>query len=221
MRHRSLLFVVLVLLLSGLSVAHAQNPAASTDAAYTASVPVSDTSDAQRNHAFAVALGGILTRTAGQEVTGAPGYTDALGAASSLVQNYQYVRAPRGASQPFELKVRFDASAVKLLAGGLHKQLAQAAPSPAGPAPSSAAATLWVSPMHSAMDLARLLATVRSDAQVTSAEPVGAAADGVLLRIRSRDGLPVLLGSLQAGGHLQVDSGGGHPGADASLRWMQ
>jgi hypothetical protein len=220
MRIRSLLFAVLVLSLSGLSAAHAQGPVQDANAAYTATVPVSDTSDAQRNHAFAVALGGILARTAGQEVTGAPGFTDALGAASSLVQNYQYVRAPGSGSQPFLLKVQFDPAAVKLLAGGLHKQLAAAAPAPAASAPVSAAATVWVAPMHSALDLARLLATVRADAQVKSAEPVGAAADGVMLRIRSQDSLPVLLGSLQDGGHLQPD-GGGHPGADASLRWMQ
>lgn len=221
MRIRSLLFVVLALSVSCLSPAHAQNAVQPpNNAAYNASIPVSDTSDAQRNHAFAVALGGILARTAGQQVTEAPGFTDALGTAANLVQNYQYVRAANGASQPFLLKVQFDPAAVKLLASGLDKQVAAAAPSPATSVPTPSAPTVWVAPMHSALDLARLLATVRADAQVKSAEPVGAAGDGVLLRIRTQQSLPVLLGSLQSGGHLQPDASG-HPGADASLRWMQ
>ncbi len=220
MRNRSLPIVVLVLLLSSLSVAHAQSATQASAAAYHATVPVSDTSDAQRNHAFAVALGSILARTAGPQVTQAPGYTDALGSAANMVQNYQYARASGGSSEPFLLKVQFDPGAVKLLADGLQKQLAAATPVPASGIPAAAAATVWVAPMHSAMDLARLLATVRSDAQVTSAEPVGAAGNGVLLRIRSQDALPALLDSLQSGGHL-MPGGGGHPGADASLQWMQ
>jgi uncharacterized protein len=218
MRIRSMLFVVLTLFLSALSVAHAQDTAPSSVATYTASVPVSDTSDAQRNHAFAVALGGVLTRTAGQSVTGASGYTDALGSAASLVQNYQYSRASAGASQPFVLHVQFDPAAVNLLAAGLRKQLAAAMPVTGVDA--SEAARVWVAPLHSALGLARLLATVRADTQVTTVEPIGAAGDGVLLRIRTQASLPALLGSLQSGGHLQPDAMS-HPGADASLRWMQ
>ena len=219
MRNRSLPILVLVLLLSSLSVAHAQSTSEASAAAYHATVPVSDTTDAQRNHAFAVALGSILARTAGPQVTQAPGYTDALGSAANMVQNYQYARASSGASEPFLLKVQFDPGAVQLLAQSLQKQLAAATPAAASSVPAAAAATVWVAPMHSAMDLARLLATVRADAQVTSAEPIGADGNGVLLRIHSQDPLPALLGSLKAGGHLQP--GGGHPGADASLQWMQ
>lgn len=220
MRNRSLLSVVLVLFLSSLSAAHARSPAQGGGATYQATVPVSDTSDAQRNHAFAVALGSILARTAGPQVTQAPGYTDALGAAANMVQNYQYVRSSGGASEPFLLQVQFDPGAVQLLADSLQKQLAAATPAATGSVPAASAATVWVAPMHSAMDLARLLSTLRANAQVTSAEPVGAAGNGVLLRIRSQDALPVLLGSLQAGGHLQP-GGSSHPGADASLQWMQ
>ncbi len=216
MRIRLLLFSVLAL--SGLIPVHAQDAAPSGSSAYSVSIPVSDTSDAQRNHAFAVALGGILARTGGQQLTGAPGFTDALGSAASLVQNYQYTRAPAGARQAFMLDVQFDPAAVKLLAAGLQKQLAVAMPAEAGSSSTSPTARVWVAPLNSALDMAQLLSTVRADSQVSDAEPVAASGDGVLLSIRSSDDLPALLAALQAGGHLQADPTG-HPGADASLRW--
>ena len=219
MRIRSLLLPVLIVSLLGLALAHAQ--ATGTGAGnkpYKAEMPVANTSAAQRNHAFAVALGSILVRTTGQQVTEAPGFTDALGNAANLVQDYQYVRATKGARQPFELKMEFDSAAVHLLAQSLQKQIAAAQPAAATSAPPQVA-TVWVAPMASATDLAGLLSTVRADPKVSAAEPVGADADGVLLRIESQSGLQALVASLQSGGHL-APAPDAHPGADASLRWV-
>lgn len=220
MRIRPLLFALLILPLCGLAAVHAQGASqAAANPSFKASLPVADTSDAQRNHAFAVALGSILVRTAGQQVTGAPGFTDALGNAASLVQDYQYQRAAEGASQPFVLSMEFDPSAVQLLAQKLQQQLVAAQPAGAASAPAPQATTVWVAPLASAMDMARLLSALRADPKVASAEPVGADADGVLIRIESASGLAGLIASLQTSGHL-VQATDAHPGADASLRWV-
>ncbi|GAB3027065.1 MULTISPECIES: DUF2066 domain-containing protein [Oleiagrimonas] len=228
MRIRSLLILALALVCAVVVPprAHAQN------AGYGVTVPVSDTSDAQRDHAFAVALGDVLTRTAGASITGASGYTDALGTASSLVQNYRYLRAAAGASRPFLLQVQFDPAAVQELAGSLQKQLA--AQNASAVAPTSAAsaampgasamsrqdATLWVAPMQSGLDLPQLLSVLRANPQVASVEPIGADGDGVMLRLHARSAISTVLPSLQASGHLQRDAVD-HPGADVSLRWLR
>ncbi len=212
MHLRPLLLLILVVITAGMlsTVVRAQQ------AGYAAKVPVSDTSDAQRNHAFAVALGALLARTAGQQVTAAPGFTDALGNAGNLVQSYQYERAPAGSAQPFVLVMQFDPAAVKLLAGTLHKQLAAAEPATA--ASSETNARVWVAPIRSAMGFARMLAALRADSQDADAGPVAADANGVMLRVRSPLALPALLAALQADSHFQVAISP-HPGADASLRW--
>jgi len=219
MRIRFLLISMLIVSALGLALAHAQTvgPGAGSKP-YKAAMPVADTSEAQRNHAFAVALGSILVRAAGDQVTEAPGFTDALGNAANLVQDYQYTRAPKGARQPFVLKMEFDSAAVHLLAQNLQKQIAAAQPAAAASAPPEVA-TVWVAPMASAMDLARLLSTVRNDPKVSEAEPVGADANGVMLRIESQSALPALVSSLQSGGHL-APAPVMHPGADASLHWV-
>lgn len=98
----------------------AQAPRASAqDGQFSATVPVVDTSEAQRDHAFAVALGSVLARVAGHDVSAQPGYGDTLGRAASMVQQYRYQRAGAGASQPFQLLVSFDPAAVRRAAGTL------------------------------------------------------------------------------------------------------
>ena len=106
------------LLLFGLFCA-APSPAPAQDSLYGATVPVVDTSDAQRDQAFAVALGEVLAKVAGHDLSAQPGYADMLGKAPSYVQQYQYARAPAGSVQPFTLQVKFDASAVRRLAAGM------------------------------------------------------------------------------------------------------
>lgn len=111
-------YLLLPILLSGLfcaapRVAHAQA------APYHASVPVIDTSDAQRDHAISVALSMVLGEVAGRDLTRQPGYADVLGKAPSYVLQYQYARAPAGAAAPFVLDVSFDASAVRRLVAGM------------------------------------------------------------------------------------------------------
>ncbi|KGI77224.1 DUF2066 domain-containing protein [Oleiagrimonas soli] len=222
---------ILALALTGASIAA---PRAHAQAiGYSATVPVNDTSDAQRDHAFSVALGQVLTRTAGASITTASGYTDALGTASGLVQDYRYTRSASGASQPFVLQVQFDPAAVQQLAASLQKQIA-AANATSGPATVGGAmagsvgaanmsrqnVTVWVAPMQSGLDLPQLLSVLRANAQVASVEPVGADGDGVLLRLHARSAMSDVLPSLQAGGHLQLDPAT-HPGADLSLRWLR
>ena len=93
MRLSRLLFTFLLLGIAVLLPLHAQT----VGSPYSVTVPVTDTSDAQRSQAFATALSQVMTRVAGgQDLRSNPGYADALGSASSLVQKFQYQRAATG-----------------------------------------------------------------------------------------------------------------------------
>lgn len=93
MRLPRLLIAFLLLGIAALPSLHAQT----AGSPYSVTVPVADTSDAQRNQAFATALGQVMTRVAGgQDLRSNPGYAEALGGASSLVQKFQYQRAATG-----------------------------------------------------------------------------------------------------------------------------
>lgn len=79
---------------------------------YSVTVPVTDTSDAQRSDAFATALSQVLVRVAGgQDLRGMPGYDDALKNAAALVRHFQYARTAGGMS----LAVDFEPGAVRHL----------------------------------------------------------------------------------------------------------
>jgi hypothetical protein len=78
---------------------------------------------------------------------------------------------------------------------------------------------LWVSGLHSALDYASLLATLRADPSVQQVMTLGAQDNGVLLGVRASLPLGALAASLAAGGHLLVQLEP-HPGADANLRWL-
>ena len=79
---------------------------------YAVVVPVTDTSEAQRDQAFGTALGQVLERVAGgQDLRDKPGYDDALKGAPGLVQQFQYQRAGTG----IVLQVNFDPGAVRQL----------------------------------------------------------------------------------------------------------
>ncbi len=112
MRLLQLFFVTLLLGFVALPSLHAQNP----PSPYTVTVPVPDTSDAQRNQAFATALGQVLTRVAGgQDLRSNPGYVDAVQNAGALVRKYQYQRTATGLS----LDVDFEPSAVRRMVSTL------------------------------------------------------------------------------------------------------
>jgi hypothetical protein len=117
MRPSRLLIATLLLFLAALPSLHAQ--AASSP--YSVVVPVADTSDAQRDQAFATALGQVLTRIAGgQDLRSNPGYGDALGKAASMVQKFQYQRAATG----LVLDVEFEPGSVRRLVSKLGVQSA-------------------------------------------------------------------------------------------------
>jgi len=101
------------LLLVALLLGGALPPRAHADvdpSAYSVVVPVPDTSDAQRDDAFAAALAQVLARVAGgQDLRSKPGYDDALKGASAMVQKFQYQREGDGIS----LQVDFAPSAVQ------------------------------------------------------------------------------------------------------------
>lgn len=80
---------------------------------YTVIVPVKDTSEAQRDEAFGVALGQVMVRVAGgQDLRSKAGYADALKDAPGMVQQYHYQRdAP--AQGGISLQVVFDQGAVQ------------------------------------------------------------------------------------------------------------
>jgi len=117
MRLSRLLIVTLLLGFAVLPPLHAQAQApvgaqASPGSPYSVTVPVADTSDAQRDQAFATALGQVLTRVAGgQDLRSNAGYDDALKGAGSMVQKFQYQRAATGMS----LEVNFEPGTVRRL----------------------------------------------------------------------------------------------------------
>jgi hypothetical protein len=112
MRLSRLLIATLLLTFSALPSLHAQ----SAGSPYSVTVPVADTSDAQRDQAFATALGQVLTRVAGgQDLRSNGGYGNALSQASAIVQKFQYQRAATG----LVLDVDFSASSVQRLVAKL------------------------------------------------------------------------------------------------------
>ncbi|MDQ6646916.1 MAG: DUF2066 domain-containing protein [Pseudomonadota bacterium] len=112
MRFSRLLIVTLLLAFARLPSLHAQN----AGSPYSVTVPVADTSEAQRDQAFSTALGQVLTRVAGgQDLRSNGGYGDALSQAGSIVQKYQYQRAATGLT----LDVDFAPSSVRRLVSTL------------------------------------------------------------------------------------------------------
>lgn len=100
--------VALVLLLAFHATAQAQGQVSP----YTVVVPVGDTTEAQRDEAFGVALGQVLARTSGgQDLRGKAGYADALKGAGGIVQQYQYQKGVGGSA--LMLQVTFDQAAVQ------------------------------------------------------------------------------------------------------------
>ena len=93
MRQSRLLILFLLLGFAALPPLHAQT----SGSPYSVTVPVTDTSNVQRDQAFATALAQVMTRVAGgQDLRSNPGYAAALGSASSLVQKFQYQKAATG-----------------------------------------------------------------------------------------------------------------------------
>ncbi|MEP6897257.1 MAG: DUF2066 domain-containing protein [Rhodanobacter sp.] len=110
MRLPRLLLAVLLLGFVALPSVHAQVQASGSP--YSVTVPVVDTSDAQRDQAFTTALGQVLARVAGgQDLRGNGGYADALKNAGSIVQKFQYQRAATGMT----LAVDFEPGSVRRL----------------------------------------------------------------------------------------------------------
>lgn len=113
----SRLLIVTLLLFAAWPAVHAQV----ASSPYAVVVPVADTSDAQRNQAFATALGQVLTRVAGgQDLRSNAGYGEALGNAASMVQKFQYQRAATG----LVLEVEFEPGTVRRLVAKLGVQSA-------------------------------------------------------------------------------------------------
>lgn len=112
MRLSRLLIIILSLTFSAVPSLHAQSAAS----LYSVTVPVADTSDAQRNQAFSTGLGQVLTRVAGgQDLRSSAGYGGVLDQASAIVQKFQYQRAETG----LVLDVDFSPSSVRRLVAKL------------------------------------------------------------------------------------------------------
>lgn len=195
--------------------ARADSPAAA--GGYNATVPVADTSDAQRDAALSAALTQVLAGIAPKATPGA----DVLAQAPGFVRNYRYQRAPAGGLQ---LQVEFDPGSIRHLAQQLGAPVAVA---DAGGAPGDGAqavagaggsGTLWVGGIEDGGDFAALLATLRQSRQLHNVTPVAAQNNGVLLHLDYDAPLADIATSLATGGHLQPAPS--HQGADASLRWV-
>jgi hypothetical protein len=112
MRLPPLLLVVLTLGFAAMPSLHAQTQGSP----YSVTVPVTDVSEAQRDQAFATALGQVLARVAGgQDLRSNSGYADALKGAGSLVQKFQYQRAATGMT----VAVDFEPGSVRRLVAKL------------------------------------------------------------------------------------------------------
>jgi hypothetical protein len=110
MRLSRLLIASLLLGFAALSPWRAPAQSASP---YTVVVPVPDTSETQRDQAFATALAQVLARVSGgQDLRGKPGYDDALKNAPGMVQQYQYQRGT-GTPPGLLLQTTFDSGAVR------------------------------------------------------------------------------------------------------------
>lgn len=299
---------------------------------YSTTVPVLDTSDAQRDHAFAVALGQVLGQVGGKDLSTKAGYTDAVVSAPSYVQQFQYQRAASGAATPFTLTVSFDPTAIRRLVAnmgtpvwsgptspvllvvrgangmrldatalgpliqatgprGINTIVANGAPDIGALARADREAladvaqryhtglvllgtlgngnavwtlvaagkvtqwsdrvegadaqltaagnslvehlmqqfgataggggrfALWVGNVDSGVDFARLLAILRGNASINSAQVSMAQGNGVLLDITTRTPLQAVVNDLGAGGRL-LPAATAHAGADATLRWL-
>ncbi|AND71316.1 hypothetical protein ATSB10_38620 [Dyella thiooxydans] len=114
MRLSRLICILFLFGLAGLRPALAQQQA--TSSPYTVVMPVTDTSEAQRDSTFSSALAQVLARVAGgQDLRGKSGYDDALKSASGLVSQYQYQRSGDGIA----LQITFDRGAINHLVGQL------------------------------------------------------------------------------------------------------
>jgi hypothetical protein len=229
---RFLLFLLLALGMAAAAAAQTAMPAragagaapapagAPASDAYSATVPVAGTSDAQRNAAIAAALAQVLQQVSPGFVAG----PDVLAQAPAYVRNFGYSRAASGTG--LQLRVEFDPGAVSHLiaanAGGV------AAAGSAAPAAGSTAAavaqagigTLWVDGIDNSHAFTGLLAVLRADDALHDVVPVAAEGDGVLLSLGFDRPLATVLADLTGpAGHLTMERQP-HPGADASLRWV-
>ena len=104
---------LIAVLLLGFAVLSPLRALAQSSSPYTVVVPVSDTSEAQRDQAFATALAQVLARVSGgQDLRGKPGYDDVLKNAPGMVQQYQYQRGT-GTPPGLLLQATFDSGAVR------------------------------------------------------------------------------------------------------------
>jgi len=210
--YRLLSALCLLGLAAVLPPAHAQGQAPAQASPYTVVVPVTDTSEAQRDQAFADGLTQVLVRVAGgQDLRSKPGYADALKGAPGLVQQYQYQRAGNGLA----VQATFDPGAVRRL-------IAQIGVAPAGVKPPVLAVVRGADGSllgKDALDPLGQAVTARGGS-VVYPDPAGApdpaklaAADPATLAAVSQQyktGL-ILLGSLQGGSADWTLISGGQP----------
>lgn len=195
-------------------------PALAQDTTYQATVPVADTSAAQRSHAFAVALDHVLARVSSRPLDDEQVNTQA----ATYVQQYQYQRAPAGAPEPFLLIVNFAPSSIHHLVDSL--SAANPATTPDNGIAGTPAAvgggqgSVWVSNLHSALDFAHALAAFHSAPGVSAAAVQQTQDGGMLLDVHTSMPLQQVLATLEGDGHL-VASDTLHAGATASLRWVK
>lgn len=104
---------LIAFLLLGFAALSPLRALAQSTSPYTVVVPVSDTSEAQRDQGFATALAQVLARVSGgQDLRSKPGYADALKHAPGMVQQYQYQRGT-GTPPGLLLQATFDSGAVR------------------------------------------------------------------------------------------------------------
>lgn len=187
--------------------------------AYSATVPVAGTSDAQRDAAMSAALTQVLQRVS-------PGFaaaSEVLTQASGYVRDFHYRRAASGG---LELQADFDPGSIGRLvaqgqtaAGSVAAGQPGASASVGAPVATGGTGMLWVEGVDNSHAFAAMLALLRNDPDLSNVTPIVAEGDGVMLQLAFDQSLATVLAALTGPtGHL-VPAAPPHPGADATLRW--
>jgi hypothetical protein len=175
---------------------------------YTGEAPVSSQSEAERNQAFRVALGKVVTDIVGDRgVLERADVADALGEARSYMLQYRYLRAApdREAEIPgLRLVVEFDSVAVDSMLDRLG--LASGTADGAGWIGDPQTATVWISGIRSASDYARVIGILDRNNFVDATQPVEVRDDGIAVRLSLAGDLQHFIHALEMGRDLRVIS---------------
>lgn len=192
---------------------------AAAPATYTGEATVVSQADAERNEALKTALANVVIEVTGDSgVLARSDVARAVGEAPRYVLQYQYRRgsASDGTQPGLVLVAQFDRVAVDGMLRSLG--LAAAGDTAGGVVAEPSEAAVWISGIQSASDYARALGYLDRLDLVSSAQPVEARGDGVLVHLSLTTDLGRFLETLGPGEPLSVTNASPPvDGVDATL----